>query len=95
MGSMNYIEQNIGGLRPDIAIIGAGSDRKQIYDYTSRLMQALGDPPIVFPTHWDDYAIKPRAEALKGVNAFADEVRAASPQTKVIVPDYFAPVTLQ
>jgi L-ascorbate metabolism protein UlaG (beta-lactamase superfamily) len=94
MGSMNYIEHNIDGLRPDIAIIGAGSGRKEIYDYAPRLMQALGDPPIVFPTHWDDYAIKPRAEALKAVNVFVDEVRAASPQTKVIVPDYFAPVTL-
>jgi len=94
MGAMNYIEREIDGLRPDIAIIGAGAGRKEIYDYTPRLMRALGDPPIVFPTHWDDYAIKPRAEALKAVNVFADEVRAASPQTKVIVPDYFAPVTL-
>jgi L-ascorbate metabolism protein UlaG (beta-lactamase superfamily) len=94
MGSMNYIEREIDGLRPDVAIIGAGSDRKQIYNYAPRLMQALGDPPVVFPTHWDDYAIKPRAEALKGVNGFADEIRAASPQTKVIIPDYFAPITL-
>ena len=94
MGSMNYIEREVDGLRPDVAIIGAGSGRKEIYDYTPRLMQALGNPAVVFPTHWDDYAIKPRAVALKAVIVFADEVRAASPQTKVIVPDYFAPVTL-
>src|ERR1700722_16161311 len=94
MGAMNFIEREIDGLRPDIAIIGAGADRKQIYAYTPRLMRALGDPPIVFPTHWDDYAIKPRAEALKGVDQFAAEIHASSPLTKVIVPDYFAPVTL-
>ncbi len=92
---MNYIEREIDGLRPDIAIIGAGSDRKQIYAYAPRLMRALGNPPVVLPTHWDDYAIKPRAEALQGVNRFAAEIRAASPRTKVVVPDYFTSVTLQ
>ena len=75
----------------DLAIIGAGSDRKQIYQYTGRLMQALGDPAVVFPTHWDDFGIKPRAEALKQVATFTEEVHTASPKTKVIVPDYFVP----
>lgn len=89
MGSMNYIERNVTGLRPDIAIIGAGSDRKQIYRYTGRLMRALGYPAVVFPTHWDDYGTKPRSAALKQVETFVSEVRAASPETKVIVPEYF------
>jgi L-ascorbate metabolism protein UlaG (beta-lactamase superfamily) len=95
MGSMNYIEREITGLRPDIAIIGAGRSRKEIYDYTGRLMRALGGPPIVFPTHWDDYGSKPRAEVLKEVGVFADEIRAVSPKSKVIVPDYFAPTKLE
>ena len=94
MGSMNYIERNITGLRPDIAILGAGLDRKQIYHYTDRLMHALGDPAVVFPTHWDDYGIKPRAAALKQVDTFVTEVRVISPKTRVIVPEYFTPVTL-
>lgn len=95
MGSMNYIEREVTGLRPDVAIIGAGSDRKGIYEYTSRLMQALGDPPVVFPTHWDDYGIKPRADALKLLGSFTDEVHAASPKTRVIVPDYFVPTEIK
>lgn len=94
MGSMNYIERNIAGLHPEIAIIGAGSDRQQIYHYTDRLMHALGDPAVVFPTHWDDYGIKPRVEALKQVDTFVTEVHAASPKTRVIVPEYFTPVTM-
>ncbi len=95
MGSMNYIAREVAGLHPDIAIIGAGPSRNDIYQYTSRLMRALGDPPIVFPTHWDDYGIKPRAEALKQVGTFAAEVRVASPRTKVIMPDYFVPIVLK
>jgi len=94
MGSMNYIERDVTGLRPDIAIIGAGSDRKEVYHYTERLMHALGDPPVVFPTHWDDYGTKPRPEALKQVATFVAEVRAASPRTRVIVPGYFTPTEL-
>jgi L-ascorbate metabolism protein UlaG (beta-lactamase superfamily) len=95
MGSMNYIEREITGLRPDIAIVGAGSSRNEIHDYAGRLMRALGDPPVVFPTHWDDYGVKPRAEALKGVGVFTAEIHTASPQTRVIVPDYFVPTLLK
>lgn len=95
MGSMNYIERNLTGLRPDIALIGAGPSRNQLYHYTARLMHALGNPPVVFPTHWDDYGTKPRAEALKQVDTFVAEVRAASPGTRVIVPEYFTPIELR
>jgi len=95
MGSMNYIERNITGLRPDIAIIGAGSSRNEIYHYAATLMHALGNPPIVLPTHWDDFGTKPRSDALKSVHIFGDEIRAASPHTKVIVPDYFVPMSFK
>ena len=33
MGSMNYIEREMLGLKPDIALIGAGASRKEIYQY--------------------------------------------------------------
>jgi L-ascorbate metabolism protein UlaG (beta-lactamase superfamily) len=95
MGSMNYIERNVAGLRPDIAIIGAGPSRNQLYHYTERLMHALGNPPVVFPTHWDDYGTKPRSEALKQVDTFVAEVRVVSPKTRVIVPEYFTPTELK
>jgi L-ascorbate metabolism protein UlaG (beta-lactamase superfamily) len=42
MGSMNYIEREMEGLRPDIALVGANPQRREIYDYTGRLMRALG-----------------------------------------------------
>jgi L-ascorbate metabolism protein UlaG (beta-lactamase superfamily) len=95
MGSMNYIERNVTGLRPDIAIVGAGVSRNQLYRYTDRLLHALNNPPVVFPTHWDDYGTKPRSEALKQVDTFVAEVHAASPKTRVIVPEYFKPIVLR
>jgi len=40
-GSMNYIEREVEGLRPDVALIGAMPERREIHDYTSRLLKAI------------------------------------------------------
>ena len=48
---MNYIEREIVGLEPDVALIGAGVSRKEIYDYNGRLMRGLHYPAKVLPTH--------------------------------------------
>lgn len=95
MGSMNYIEREMEGLRPDIALVGANPRRKEIYDYAGRLMRALGRPALVLPTHWDAFGWVPdhdraRAEAQE----FVDEVKAASPRTRVIIPDHFQPISI-
>lgn len=92
MGAMNYIEREMEGLRPDIALIGSGASRKEIYEYSARLMRALGNPPIVLPTHWDSYGTKTDEQARKEVNQFAAEIKTASSQTRTIIPDYFVPM---
>jgi len=95
MGSMNYIEREMEGLRPDIALVGANNERLEIYDYTRRLMRALGDPLVVMPTHWDGYGYAPlRDQSLAAAHQFADEVTAASPKTRVIIPQYFEPIRM-
>jgi L-ascorbate metabolism protein UlaG (beta-lactamase superfamily) len=95
MGSMNYIEREMVGLKPDIALVGSGSSRKEIYNYSGRLMQALEDPPIVFPTHWDSYANATVEQARLEAKEFSAEIKAASPHTRVIVPEYFKPMILR
>lgn len=60
MGSMNYIEREVDGLRPDIAIVGANANRREIYDYTGRLMGALGIP------QWSSPHIGSTAVVLRG-----------------------------
>lgn len=87
-GSMNYIENEIRGLRPDIALIGAGKSRTENYDYAGRIMRALGNPPIVLPQHWV-HGSPISADALDNVQQFAAEIKAASPKTKVVIPEYF------
>jgi len=96
-GGMNYIEREIEGLEPDVAVIGAGSSRKEIYDYSGRLMRALHYPAIVVPTHWDNFLAPYSASQqtnLDALQSFVKEVAAASPNTKVIVPKYFEAISL-
>ena len=97
-GGMNYIEREIAGLNPDVVLVGAGNSRKEIYDYSGRLMRALGNPAIVIPTHWDNFLAPYGASqqpALDALQSFAQEIAAASPKTRVIIPKYFEPIVLE
>ncbi len=94
-GSMNYIEREIEGLRPDVALLGAMPDRREIFQYTPRLMKALGYPRIVLPAHWDRFNVPydvSQEPAKQRLLPFLAEVKAASPKTRVIVPEYFSPI---
>ncbi|HKW25004.1 MAG TPA: MBL fold metallo-hydrolase [Terriglobales bacterium] len=96
-GGNNYIEREIAGLRPDVVLVGAAGSRKEIYDYTGRLMRILDFPALVLPTHWDNFMAPYSASeqpAIDAVQPFIQEVKAASPHSKVIVPKYFEPIPL-
>jgi L-ascorbate metabolism protein UlaG (beta-lactamase superfamily) len=86
----NFIERELEGLRPDIAIIAPGL-RQEIHDYTCRLLRVLGQPPVVYATHFDDWRSPPPATPApsQDTRAFVEEVRACSPKTRVIVPRHF------
>ncbi len=97
MGGMNYIEREMEGLRPDIALIGAikgpNGGTQEIYDYAGRLMRALGHPTVVLPTHLDAYGNPAAQSAIaEARRKFADEIQRASPKTRVIVPTWFEPI---
>ena len=97
-GSMNYIESELTGLRPDVAMIGAMPERNNIEDYTPRLMRVLGYPALVIPTHWDRFNVTydvSQEPAVRRLQSFLDEVKLASPKTRVIVPQYFKPIVLE
>jgi L-ascorbate metabolism protein UlaG (beta-lactamase superfamily) len=97
-GSMNYIERELDGLRPDVALIGAMPERQEIYRYTERLLRALGYPRLVLPTHWDRFNVPydvSQQPAIERLQSFIAEVKAASPRTEVIVPKYFETVAVE
>lgn len=91
-GSMNYIEREVEGLRPDVAMIAAARQRLEIHDYTGRLLRALGRPRLVIATHWDEQSLPfgaPQDQRLREAEVFAKEVKRTAPRTRVIVPRHF------
>jgi len=90
----NFIEREVAGLRPDIAIIAPGL-RERVHDYTCRLLEAIGHPPIVIATHFDTWTAAPvDAPDSPDLVKFADEVHRCSPGTRFIVPHHFERITL-
>jgi L-ascorbate metabolism protein UlaG (beta-lactamase superfamily) len=96
-GSMNYIEREVEGLRPDVALVGAMPERREIHDYTGRLLRALGYPRLVLPTHWDRFNVPyetSQEAAIQRLQSFIAEVRTTSPKSRIMVPKYFEPITI-
>ena len=93
--SMNYIEREMVGLRPTVAFIPASHWRTEVYEYTARLMHALGFPPLVIATNWDaqsaPYGATQEAQ-LQQTQSFVHEVKTASPGSRVVVPEHFGTV---
>jgi L-ascorbate metabolism protein UlaG (beta-lactamase superfamily) len=96
-GSMNYIESELTGLSPDVAFVAAARQRLEIHDYTGRLLRALHLPRLVIATHWDEQSFPfgaPQDARLAEAQVFVNEVRRASPRTRVIVPRHLEPFTI-
>lgn len=96
-GGMNYIEREVDGLRPDLAFIAAAKPRREIHDYTGRLLRALGRPRIVIATHWDNQGLPfgaPQDEARTEADTFAAEVKSIAPRTRVVVPAHFQTIVI-
>ena len=97
MSSANFVERAIAGLRPDAALV-APLSRKQVHDFTPRLLHALNYPRVILPTHWDNWE-RPLTEppqdprAVLGddgnLDVFVKEVRQVSPGSQVVVLKYF------
>jgi L-ascorbate metabolism protein UlaG (beta-lactamase superfamily) len=85
----NFIERELEGLRPDVAIIATGL-RQEIYDYTCRLLRVLGYPPLVYASHFDNWRGAPEdAPPGEDLRAFVDEARRCAPRTRVVIPKHF------
>jgi len=94
LDTANFVERELEGLRPDVAIVAVGL-RGEIHDYTCRLMRVVGMPPVVFANHFDVWTEPTRPtrdlpdDTKSDLARFADEVHACSPSTRVVVPEPF------
>lgn len=93
MGASDFVERNLTGLAPDVAMVALPSSTATA-DYAERLLDALDRPKVVVPVHFDNFETELRnpvsvattdRERLDGLIA---AVRRVSPRSRVIVPEY-------
>lgn len=95
MGSMNFLEQEMDGLNPDILLAGINGSRLGLYKYDERLLRSTGNPPVIIPTHWDSftfpYSFSQEANVKSKLIPFRETVATLSPDTQVIIPVHLEP----
>jgi L-ascorbate metabolism protein UlaG (beta-lactamase superfamily) len=98
MGSMNFIEREFEGLDPDILLAGINGSRLGLYNYDERLLKVTGYPPVVIPTHWDNfrlpYGYSQQANFDRNLAPFIEAVGAISPNSRVIAPTHLEPIVV-
>jgi L-ascorbate metabolism protein UlaG (beta-lactamase superfamily)/enamine deaminase RidA (YjgF/YER057c/UK114 family) len=99
MGSMNFIEREFQGLEPDILLAGVNGSRLGLYDYDRRLLSSTGFPPVVLPTHWDNfrlpYGFSQQENVERNLVPFMETAREVSPGSTVIAPVHLEPIVIR
>ena len=88
-----FIEENLSGLRPDIALLYP-MNRNDAAEMLKMLR-----PKSVFVHHFDEWR-SPISEGMpernrKRAQRFANDVRALNPEIKTVIPEFFASFTLE
>ena len=95
---MNFIEREFEGLEPDILLAGINGSRLGLYDYDRRLLESTDFPPIVIPTHWDNfrlpYGFSQEANVKRNLIPFVETAKQVSPNSRVILPVHLEPIVI-
>lgn len=98
MGSMNFVERELDGIHPDILLAGINGSRLGLYNYDERLLRVTGMPPIVLPTHWDNFSLpygwSQQENIDRNLVPFARTVAAISPRTRMIMPTHLNTIVI-
>jgi len=98
MGSMNFVERELEGIHPDILLAGVNGSRLGLYNYDQRLLNVTGNPPIIIPTHWDNfrlpYGYSQEANVTRNIVPFIETVATLSPDSRVIAPTHLETIVI-
>jgi L-ascorbate metabolism protein UlaG (beta-lactamase superfamily) len=98
MGASDFVERDLGGLVPDVAMI-AVPNTDATHEYVPRLLGALGRPATVVPVHWDNFETPlTNPPPVTGndrvrLDKFLAAVRDFAPRTRILLPRYLTPYT--
>lgn len=99
MGASDFVERNVAGLRPDVAMVAVESTAHATHRYVPRLLKALDYPRTVVPVHWDNFETPLAEPAVVGsgmdLDGLAAQVRELAPRTNLIRPEHLATLRLR
>jgi L-ascorbate metabolism protein UlaG (beta-lactamase superfamily) len=94
IGTPNFVEHELTGLRPDLALLPGGG--QTVHDYLPRLLRTLDHPPLILPTHWDDFDVpleQPAVDPGPFLPGFAAAVATLSPDSRFVPLDHLTTFT--
>ncbi len=98
MGSMNFVERELLGIKPDILLAGVNRSQLGLYKYNERLLAITNYPKVIIPTHWDNFRLPYGFSQESGVKTklipFQEDIKKLSPQTEVIIPKHLGTITI-
>jgi L-ascorbate metabolism protein UlaG (beta-lactamase superfamily) len=91
----SFHEREVDGIRPTVLFMQGPNPNYP--DYERRLFAAMGQPPYVIPTHWDDYEepLSEPAVDLFGGAALGDRVAEHSPDSQFVLLDHLESFTIE
>jgi L-ascorbate metabolism protein UlaG (beta-lactamase superfamily) len=98
MGASDFVERNLAGLAPDVAMIAVPAT-DVAHAYVPRLLAALDWPATVVPVHWDHFEVELRNPPTTTptdqdrLDLFLAAVGKAAPRTRILLPEYLEPYT--
>ncbi len=99
MGSMNFVERELVGQKPDILLAGVNRSQLGLYKYNERLLAVTNYPKFIIPTHWDNFRLPYRFSQQSGVEQklipFQEDVKRLSPNSKVLIPTHLGTITIE
>lgn len=63
MGASKFVERELAGIRPDVALVPMSS-HSAVHRYVERFLTATGNPLLLIPSHHDDMAPLPTSLAF-------------------------------
>lgn len=99
MGSMNFVERELFGQKPDILLAGVNRSQLGLYKYNERLLSVTNNPKYIIPTHWDNfrlpYGFSQESAVEQKLIPFKEDVKRLSPETQVIIPRHLGTIFIE
>ena len=98
MGSMNFVERELYGIKPDILLAGVNQSQLGLYNYNQRLINVTNKPKYIIPTHWDNFRLPYSFSQQSSIDLklipFKEDVEILSPNSQVLIVRHLEEINL-